>query len=1039
MGSNGRRTSQGDVNSILSGWDEPSQTAPDSRDLKNSILSDWDDDDAPASKGASSGRRKPKTTDRKPAKRKPRTKPSSRKAKTQDHDPDTAPEHDSPVPQDPAVDAAATDVPEVILQAEDPSGMKSGAPEPRSIVQTDDSSIVDHGKEEDDDDNLFLGGGGFGSLMDEEYGDEDEDDRRRSLADTDDGDDLLVPPPGYIDDENPDLEDFGSLWDTRNLPAGIQEDASKSKPSKSRGRRSKSTGTGEDQHGSSEVAFEHEDLTPPDPVGDTDAPVASHQDSDGNEVFDLSLLDDDYDGEDDSLMPGGASGDDLSYDSEDDEDPALNHTTTGTQAMDLPSGLSDSLSSLMAPLQHKTSAGNQGHDDVPSITTPTETEHEDSRPPQFPTVPPAGSPVMSDGDGVGHAGNPHPTDLRNDKVRHTTDNKDALEDLFDSYEQDLSEIEEMRRRTEEEAERNRRPLGKIRRAHDAAMARKRQIEAGSMKAQDPSMGHGGTMDHTGIDPSTGGSAIPAPSSTRSPNAVGAPAPSPLDNRSPWGGGGFDNDPQFQVDDGSWEGGVEDLEASFQNFGDPSASPVPSGGTTAVASQPAPTGTTDGVPMSYNDAWADVHPDRHMMPDLPDQSAPAWGDRGLEDEDVDLNPYPSGDGEDGMGDAPMHTAWNGAPGSMGSSQGMDEDLPSVDHGSRPSMEDYDPSAASDPQGMTYDGLGANPFGDPDDDDNDTVIPLGDGVLDEIDEGDSFDLGYDDQDEANDTPEEQEEESSGMSKSLGGRKLKRKGLSSKEADDGDGPKDAASEDGEGQDGDGSSDGTGVKSLLKGGGSFKEKILLLISQMRSEFHGGGKTNDDGKDAPAFESQSKSKGGLKVGAGDAGSDGTPKGKRSLPSPKAMVSNAVALAKDPKRLVSTVRSAFKTARKTTWIIIAVVTLVVGVWGGSNIPAMTNKGGVSDDAVDEGTVSLVGTSWSDGRAKITMRNGSDMIAHVTGTAEVRSWAPTWNPTTWLTARVTSSCKVPAVEVDPGAEKTVDAICGHTSGVWHRIRAHLTYE
>ena len=1048
MAVNGKRTPQGDVDKILSIWDETANDTHTSRDLKSTILSEWDDPDSSTLNTLTSL----EPTDRKESKkkttkRKPRTKPSTRrstkKTKTQPHS-DSTPRVDSDAPVGPATLGSDN----AVQLNELPDDVLDGS-SPEPVIQSASSTIVDDSPTDDTeflDDDMF--GGGYATFAT----DDDLDYKKRGLGG--DSESFAGGPRRHVpqNDEIPDLDDFDSIWD------GLARDPNAFASQVMNDDIDRASTSTEDPN--------DDDASYPDDEVQTDnesaSTITSHQDADGNEVLDLSILDDDYvdDSNQDSLTSG----------SQDTLDSDFNPTAA-------PLHLDSALQSIMGPLQQRLNQ-NGADPSEPNTTSHNGSIDDDEKglSLEYPVSPLVGlpnpdSPLTSDG--TKKPVSRRASDPNNDKIRHTTDNKDALEDLFDSYEQDLSEIEEMRRKTEAEKERNRRPLGKIKRAHEASM-RKHQEQASDdvSRAQtgfdsidtdnalngydldsDQSNGttgtsvssdmnlmssipnptesytntHGLDESYMGEGPTDGAMSIEDPignihgdsngqnlgshlsqnwnnDSNRGDSAAefdsyqpqqsngsayrndspstAIPLPDDTTGLHPHDANDYNEDPQFQLDDGSWDNAdtpwnvTTDDASTFQSFSDGSSSfdqydPGQFGSNTASAIASAPTGTTDGVPMSYDDDAEWTHEGRSAFEDQDDNDA-----------------IQSPDSHD------QHSG------------------------------DF--------------GLGGNPFAGPDDDD--TMIPLGDGVLDAIDEGDSFDLGrgVDGEDPGIDLTNDEE---TGAPKSLGGKKKRKKSLSRSDGNDND---ESPVEDDGATAGDLDAEDThdgGIGSLFKGSGSIKEKIAALVAQMKSEFHGGdgSKPDADPTDSRSKTSLSKSKGKDGKKSKDAESDGSPKGKKPRKSPKEMVDGVVAAVKNPKQLISTVRSAFKTAKKTTWVLISVITLVVGVWGGSNIPAITNKGGVTEAAVDEGSVSLVGTSWSDGKAKITMRNDSDMVAHVSGSAEVRSWAPTFNPATWLTARVTASCSVPSVEVDPGAEKTVDAKCGKTSGVWHRIRASLSYE
>lgn len=1010
MAVNGKRTPQGDVDKILAIWDETANDTHTPRDLKSTILSEWDDPDSSASntptplEPTDRKESKKKTTKRKPH-TKPSTRRSTKKTKTQPHSDPTS-QVDSGAP----VGSATLRSDDVVQLNELPDDVLDGS-SPEPVIQSASSTIVDDSPTDDAeslDDDVF--GRGFATLAT----DEDLDYKKRGL-----GEDSI---PFAAQVMNDDIDQASTSTGDPNddnasyLDDGVQTD------------------------------------------NESASTITSHQDADGNEVLDLSILDDDYvdDSNQDSLTSG----------SQDTLDSDFNPTAA-------PPHLDSALQSIMGPSQQKLNQNGVDPSTGSNTTSHNESIDDDGKGLSLESLvsplmglPNPDSPLTSDG-----AKKPvsrRASDPSNDKIRHTTDNKDALEDLFDSYEQDLSEIEEMRRKTEAEKERNRRPLGKIKRAHEASV-RKHQEQASddvsraqtgfdSIDTDNALNGYGldsdqsnGTTDtsvSSGMNPM---SSIPNPTESYT-NTHG------LDES--YMGEGPDGAMSIQDPIGNIHG-----DSNGQNLG-------------PNLSQNWNNDSNRGDSATEFDSYQPQHPDGvAYRNDSPSTAIPLPDDTtGLHPHDAnDYNEDPQFQLDDGSWDN-ADTPWNVTTDDASTSQSFSDGSSSFDQ--------YDPgqfgsnaesAIASAPTGttdgvpMSYDddaewthggrsafdgndaiqspdghdqhsgdfGLGGNPFASPDDDD--TMIPLGDGVLDAIDEGDSFDLGrgVDGEDPGIDLTNGDEE--TGAPKSLGGKKKRKKSLSRSDGTDND--KSPVEDDGSTA-GDLDAEDThegGIGSLFKSGGSIKEKIAALLAQMKSEFHGGDGSKPDADQTDSRSKTSKSKGKGDKKSKDAESDGSPKGKKPRRSPKEMMDGVVAAVKNPKQLISTVRSAFKTAKKTTWILVAVITLVVGVWGGSNIPAITNKGGVTEEAVDEGSVSLVGTSWSDGKAKITMRNDSDMVAHVSGTAEVRSWAPTFNPATWLTARVTASCSVPSVEVDPGAEKTVDAKCDKTSGVWHRIRASLSYE
>lgn len=211
---------------------------------------------------------------------------------------------------------------------------------------------------------------------------------------------------------------------------------------------------------------------------------------------------------------------------------------------------------------------------------------------------------------------------------------------------------------------------------------------------------------------------------------------------------------------------------------------------------------------------------------------------------------------------------------------------------------------------------------------------------------------------------------------------------------------------------------------GGLFKK----FLAQAKSELHGG----DDGEDAPQESGPVVEPSKEKIGGPSDDEDREPRKKLSF-------KETIGLLKSPARLFGLIRHTIATARKLSMIIGLVIALIIA-WAGVNIPSVLDKGSASGQSVDEGTITVTKTAWRDSTAFVTVKNKSDMIAHVGGKAVVRSWAPSASPLTWIGARETASCIIPSTDVDPGATKEIKTTgCSKPSGVWHRVKAELEYE
>lgn len=138
-------------------------------------------------------------------------------------------------------------------------------------------------------------------------------------------------------------------------------------------------------------------------------------------------------------------------------------------------------------------------------------------------------------------------------------------------------------------------------------------------------------------------------------------------------------------------------------------------------------------------------------------------------------------------------------------------------------------------------------------------------------------------------------------------------------------------------------------------------------------------------------------------------------------------------------------ARRMYWIASMVAGLLVALWSALNIGAATNKGGPTTEAVNEGSVDVASASWDKGKdqAEVMLRNKSDMIAHMAGKADVRTWSPDYRPASWVSPRVVASCPIPQQDIDPGKTKTITISMkdckGKVHGVWPRVKVQLDYQ
>lgn len=259
------------------------------------------------------------------------------------------------------------------------------------------------------------------------------------------------------------------------------------------------------------------------------------------------------------------------------------------------------------------------------------------------------------------------------------------------------------------------------------------------------------------------------------------------------------------------------------------------------------------------------------------------------------------------------------------------------------------------------------------------------------------------------------------SAGGADIDGKGSAGVD-DDGDEPADADNESGE-PDGQEDSAGSGSR-LRKIRGSIGGKLHALMVQAKSEIGAGADDSpvDSEPDSTPASSPGKKR---KRAVEDSPSAGSGKGK------------SVGVLGAFDAVLRKIR-----AVRRSWRIASAISLVlVGLWTSLNIPVAVDKGGANGAAVDEGSVKVAAARWTGSGVEVTLRNDSEMVAHVAGSAVVRSWSPSASPVSWIGARVTATCELPATDVDPGKSATVSSSkCdAEPTGIWHRVKATLEYE
>lgn len=200
------------------------------------------------------------------------------------------------------------------------------------------------------------------------------------------------------------------------------------------------------------------------------------------------------------------------------------------------------------------------------------------------------------------------------------------------------------------------------------------------------------------------------------------------------------------------------------------------------------------------------------------------------------------------------------------------------------------------------------------------------------------------------------------------------------------------------------------------------------------------------AFIAQAKSEIGARSGDGPNGGDdgdGTPgkPSRKSKKKPAEAPAQNEAKGRGPLSAVHGVINKIHAVKRAYRIAATLGLVFAGLWTSLNVPAAMDRGGATGEAVDEGSVKVAAARWTGSGVEVTLRNDSEMVAHVSGSAVVKSWSPSASPASWIGARVTATCELPATDVDPGASKTVETSrCdAKPTGVWHRVKATLEYE
>lgn len=134
--------------------------------------------------------------------------------------------------------------------------------------------------------------------------------------------------------------------------------------------------------------------------------------------------------------------------------------------------------------------------------------------------------------------------------------------------------------------------------------------------------------------------------------------------------------------------------------------------------------------------------------------------------------------------------------------------------------------------------------------------------------------------------------------------------------------------------------------------------------------------------------------------------------------------------------------RAFIWLIGVLSTVFVVAWGWVNTHVANDIFAETSSAVDEGSVRVESAQWVDNHVQAKVTNTSDMIAHATPVASVRTFSPQWNsPQSWIVPREVMSCSFKRVDLNPSQSQEIQSTncTGDMSGVWARVKITITYE
>lgn len=228
--------------------------------------------------------------------------------------------------------------------------------------------------------------------------------------------------------------------------------------------------------------------------------------------------------------------------------------------------------------------------------------------------------------------------------------------------------------------------------------------------------------------------------------------------------------------------------------------------------------------------------------------------------------------------------------------------------------------------------------------------------------------------------------------------------------------------------------VKSKIS---TFKDRVSAEIGSEDDEEDPQDSDSDDGDEE---ESPEKKRGrGLRKGK-DPDKDNGDKPARRKPDMPPKPSGIKDILLFPFRVVMAVVRTLGMLARVIASLSGVFVILAIVWACFNVPVAHNLTLFNQGLVDEGTIKVSDTSYSNGKAVMELTNDSEMIAHVGGVAEVNTWSPSLSDLgSIVKPKIVASCPIPSMDIMPKTEKTVTAACnGDVHGVWPRVQVKVEY-